>query len=488
MLLKLASLAALAVPGVVAQAAFPDISASKTCDALCQSLAKMGWEYETSHHVDPGFYVTPSNFSSHLKAGSVLGVEVSTNLTGYTVPSGLTMSRIIYTTTDLNGKVLPASAYILWPANKPLKRDGCSDAFPMVAWAHGTAGAFAACAPSDYTNLQYDFMVPYALALQGIVVVAADYAGLGIGSLPNGDKVSHAYGASPAQANDVANAIIAARSAFPLLAKSPFVTAGHSQGGGVAWAFAERQVKQPVEGYAGTVAWAPPSDIIGVIAEANRDLAQGNVTASTYSMLGFVQRAVIAGITSVYPQFNFTGMTDIVYDRYQNVMAKIQACLPTDGLVYATVGITDLGVASWTNTSIAQEFRARTKTGGNQIAGPLLVMAGASDSAVSLKYVQALVQETCDANSKGRNPPSIEFFTYEGQDHFPLIQASHSHWMQWIKDRLHEASKDKPTKALPGGCSKHTVEAFRSEFNQKQTLPNWLLEKASPQEIWKYIF
>ena len=69
------------------------------------------------------------------------------------------MSRIIYTTTDLNGTLLPATAYVVWPYT-PLNSGLCSGReieFPMVAWAHGTSGVLKNCAPSNYRNLQYHF-------------------------------------------------------------------------------------------------------------------------------------------------------------------------------------------------------------------------------------------------------------------------------------------------------------------------------------------
>ena len=88
---------------------------SSTCDEQCQSFSNITSAWETEQHAsaDLDFYKAPSNFSSTLPEGSILQVEYATNLSVYTVPSGLTMSRIIYTTADLNGTIIPTSAYIL---------------------------------------------------------------------------------------------------------------------------------------------------------------------------------------------------------------------------------------------------------------------------------------------------------------------------------------------------------------------------------------
>lgn len=224
----------LSTSSAVAQDPFPDTT---TCDKTCQALALNASSWISEQQSDPtfSFYKTPSNFSSKLSPGVILKTEDVTNLDNYVVPSGLTMSRIIYTTEDLDGKVIPTSAYVLWPYTAfPTGSDSGKKGLPMVAWAHGTTGTFKPCAPSSYRALQYHFQVPFALALQGVAVVAPDYAGLGVSELPNGETIPHSWVTAPAHANDVAFAVTAARSAFPDLLSSdgPFVAMGHSQGGG----------------------------------------------------------------------------------------------------------------------------------------------------------------------------------------------------------------------------------------------------------------
>lgn len=489
MSLRILLSASLAASGIAAQLLEFNESITCTADTTCPGAATAGYAFETSQHAYPNdpFYTVPSTFSEDLAPGLVLKLEEGTDLANYSVPSGLTLSRMLYTSSDLNGTVVPASAYILWPATLPLSPPGCSNtsSLSLVAWAHGTSGVFPACGPSNYKALQYHFMVPFALALQGMAVVAPDYTGLGIRSLPNGEPLPHAYMASPAHANDVANAVLAARAAFPdvLPADGPFVAAGHSQGGAVAWTFAERQAIQPVPGYRGTLAFAPPADAIAAINSANEAFAN-NVTGTwVLAARGFVQHSVIAGITAVYPSFNFTGMTDIVYDRFHNVMAKIQGCLPSDNIVFSDVPPAELGDPSWTSHPTALEFQRRTRASGKEVAGPFLVIAGGEDSAVRLETVQVAVNDTCAANSKSK--AAIEFVTYEGQDHFPVIQASQTYWMQWIKDRL--AGKSVKSKGSDGLCAKRTVKEFRTEFNKPSTPPNWLVTAvADPRLVWQY--
>ena len=206
--------------------------------SLCANVTLSTVEWVATQQSDPdyNFYSKVSNFKPGMAAGQILHLEEVTKLANYTVPMGLTMSRFVYTTEDINGTVFPASAYVLWPYESLETSQHNKSGLPMVAWAHGTTGVFQPCAPSSYRNLQYHFQVPFALALQGIAVVAADYAGLGVGKTQDGTTIPHPWIASPAQANDVAYAVTAARSAFPdrLAKDGRFVTMGHSQGGGAA--------------------------------------------------------------------------------------------------------------------------------------------------------------------------------------------------------------------------------------------------------------
>lgn len=79
-----------------------------------------------------------------------------------------------------------------------------------------------------------------SLRRQGYVIVAPDFAGLGVDRHLNGSSIRHPYTANPAHANDLFSSIQAAQAAFPALSKR-FVLMGHSQGGGAAWAAAQCQ-------------------------------------------------------------------------------------------------------------------------------------------------------------------------------------------------------------------------------------------------------
>ncbi|TGO32963.1 hypothetical protein BHYA_0276g00080 [Botrytis hyacinthi] len=69
--------------------------------------------------------------------------------------------------------------------------------------------------------------------------------------------------ASPAAANDIMYSVQAARQAFPQLSQN-FVVMGHSQGGGAAWATAEKNAISPITGYLGGVAVSSVSNVLEI--------------------------------------------------------------------------------------------------------------------------------------------------------------------------------------------------------------------------------
>lgn len=182
-----------------------------------------------------------------------------TNTSLYTLPAAVSLSRITYQTVTLNGTSIPASAYILWPYLPRTFRN--ITGHPVIGWAHGTSGVLPECAPSHIRNLWYQYSGPYIMALQGYVVVAPDYAGLGVGNASpssGAPPILHPYLSSASHAHDLVHAIAAAQSAFPSLSAS-FVTIGHSQGGGTTWALTTTtNTTPPNRNHLGAVAASPP--------------------------------------------------------------------------------------------------------------------------------------------------------------------------------------------------------------------------------------
>ena len=224
--------------------------ASKNATATALRLERATWA--TGPVANDTFYAAPQN-STTAQPGSLLKLQANVNSTLFALPPGQSLARILYQTATMNGTSVPASAYILLPFAAKSYVDGA----PIVVFAHGTSGLYAECAPSHMTSLFQHYLAPYALAQAGYVVVGIDYAGLGVSHTANGNFITHEYSSNIASANDAIYAAQAAHTAFPTRLSKRFVVMGHSEGGGTAWAAAQRQALTPVDGYLSAVAVAP---------------------------------------------------------------------------------------------------------------------------------------------------------------------------------------------------------------------------------------
>jgi pimeloyl-ACP methyl ester carboxylesterase len=135
-------------------------------------------------------------------------------------PPGSHGWRVLFRSQDAAGRPTVSSGMV-FAADGPPPAGGR----PVLAWAHGTVGMGAACAPSraqsPLSQLQ-PFLGP--MLDKGWVVTAPDYAGLGTPGV-------QAYLVGVAEAHDVLNSVRAARALPEAEAGRTLAIWGHSQGG-----------------------------------------------------------------------------------------------------------------------------------------------------------------------------------------------------------------------------------------------------------------
>lgn len=406
---------------------------------------------------DESFYRAPLN-SSLLPAGTLLRVELYTNTSLYTLPPQTALSRILYQTRNLNGSLIPASAYTLWPYSPRTQPDG---SYPVIAWGHGTTGIFPECAPSHIKSLSYQFTAPFPLAIQGYVVVAPDYAGLGVSKTASGKPIIHQLYANEAAANDLFYAVEAAQSAFPKLSKE-FVVVGHSQGGGAAWAAAERQAHTPVQGYLGAVSAAPLLNFIATLQLGAALLGRDAAFASVAPSIGGVARA----ITSVFPDFDVGSVLTPAGVQRLRVLEQIQGCNAAASELFTT-GMVSIAQPDVLENGYAKAYQNLTSTGGKEIAGPLLILQGTADTLIPVNITTQYVNLTSE-----RSPESaIEYISYEGVEHIPSMYTSQREWLGWIEDRF-------GGKRVAGGLRTAERMSVLPQTNYQADL-NWFLESVN---------
>ena len=200
--------------------------------------------------------------------------------------------------------------------------------------------------------------------LQGYVVVAPDYAGLGVDRDAKGNPIIHQYLSSPSHANDLFYSVQAAQTASKSLSKQ-FVVMGHSQGGGAAWAAAQRQALPPVDGYLGSIAGSPATDALDIMEKIDSSVSGGYVALFTRAL------------TSVFPGFDTgTILTKAGLKRLE-LLEPIQGCNSVNLELFSTAGLVQ---PDWSKFYYASAFAKLTSNGGKPIAGPLLIPQGDADT------------------------------------------------------------------------------------------------------------
>ncbi|KAF5572270.1 secretory lipase, partial [Fusarium pseudocircinatum] len=111
------------------------------------------------------FYTLPPGLKIPKVPGELIKLQEITDPELYTIPASTAMSRFLYSTTNINGTLIPASAYILWPYTTKKMKGVPDKKAPTVLWTHGTSGWYPTAAPSTHRSLFYQDFVPYALAM-----------------------------------------------------------------------------------------------------------------------------------------------------------------------------------------------------------------------------------------------------------------------------------------------------------------------------------
>ncbi|KAF4443399.1 hypothetical protein F53441_11448 [Fusarium austroafricanum] len=366
------------------------------------------------------FYTLPDK-PADLRPGQVLKVQEVTDPAPFAIAPGSSLSRILYTTRNFNGTIIPASAYILWPY-LPRSFNGESDKAAAVLWAHGTSGYFVDSAPSAHRSLYYENVVPLSLAQEGYAIVAPDYAGLGVDKAWDGSDIPHQYFATPAGAQDTLFAMEAALEAFSNRLSGKFAIMGHSQGGGIAWGAAEALAKGKdtsgrkafqtlLTGYVGTISIAP-------------------VTKPLLNSLGY---SVAWYLSSIFPDFKPSQWLKPLGVARQKLMTELKGTVQIGQQLFLTEPEGILSKSDWYNSSYhAAAFDKFASVGSRDFAGPLLVIQGSEDVYISPSTTNQTVKDTAEMYHDN----ALSYLYVENFGHTPIIQGVHSLWTAWLQERF----------------------------------------------------
>ncbi|CAI7617052.1 unnamed protein product [Penicillium viridicatum] len=379
------------------------------CDLTCYKNFQEGLSEDISSYgaiYDASFYETAHNFSSS-KPGDALKLEPVNATLLHDIPKGTTAYKFQYVSKDLDGRKVPVTGFIAFPYASRLS----GHIYPTIAYGHGTS----------------------------------DYAGLG------NNYTAHQYQASPAQAYDLYYSLAAARKLFGHVLTDEWISVGHSEGGGAAWALAESSLlhQDPLllGKYLGTVAQAP-----GVRLQDMALIAlQGSPSSNPASARGVLAEAgfLVLGLRSILPNDPQTWLQPKFRKRLE-LATLSQACFASMRSLVADLDITDFLNISDPSLHLALEkMQNITARGESKSPQPIFIVQGLSDVSVLPQVVETAYTASCQSGNE------VHIQTYPGIDHDPVIPASAPSFLQWIDDRFDGIKST-------GGCSNKTIQPFDS--------------------------
>ena len=320
--------------------------------------------------------------------------------------------RILYASTDgVDGKThIAVSGALFWP-----KGDPPAGGWPLVAWAHGTVGAAAKCAPSFAGRSDRDKKYLNSWLDAGFAVVATDYQGLGTAG-------GHPYLATRPEAYGVLDAVRAAR-AQPNIAAAT-VLVGQSQGAGAAFATAAFQPDYaPDVKLIGTVATGVPYFSAQTLAA----LAKGGLTDKVTPTLAYTFLLLqLAELTSpgFDPNAYLTDSGRAIYAMgAQDCLGPMEDAIEKGG-VSAKVGFSE------SPAPVIQKLFPQISYPTLHLDQPLFVGTGEVDHDVPPLMQGALVHDSCAAGSR------VTWKRYPGLDHSGTVNASLVDSLPFVRDLI----------------------------------------------------
>ncbi len=217
------------------------------------------------------FYLAPTPAPESAAPGTIVRQEPVVG-----PPEGAKAWRVLYHSTDVDGKDTLVSGLVIAPAAPAA--DGSRT---VVSWAHPTTGTAPRCAPSSGIA-PFVFIEGLSdLLAAGHVVVATDYAGMGIAGPP-----SFLIGAT--EAANVLDIARAARLVEGIGASDRVVLWGHSQGGHASIFAAQRAASYAPELTIAGVAVAAPATNLGALLTADIGDVSG-VTIGAYAFTAYAE-------------------------------------------------------------------------------------------------------------------------------------------------------------------------------------------------------
>lgn len=324
--------------------------------------------------------------------------------TGARLPAAARNLLILYRSTSLGGRPIAVSGTVAIPRGKPPKHG-----WPVISWAHGTAGVADTCAPSlDAPGRHATGDIPYTNVLlnqwvkAGYVVLRTDYEGLGVPG-------PHPFGVGHSEGRGVIDIVRAARQLDHRIGRR-WIAAGHSQGGQAAlFAAADAARWAPELQLRGAVAFAPLNHI--------SDLFRLAAAVRTPSGISAYGGLFTAGIDSVDPKLHLRrGLTPKARALYPQLGRKCLDALyrPSSWGSLAPHDVFEPGH----RLQAAEAYLDRhAEAGALTIRVPIQIEQGDSDTTVFKAFTDKLTQQLMARHAR------VDYRVYSGTTHHGVLAA-----------------------------------------------------------------
>ncbi len=337
------------------------------------------------------FYADPRHMPD--EPGQLIAAEPFTR----GVPEGARGWRILYSTSDLGGEIIAASALVVEPDDDRLHA--------VISWAHGTTGYAQPCAPSLLPE-PFKSGGMYALrhvVAQGWALVQTDYPGLGT-------ETSQPYLVGQASAYAVLDATRAARQIDEANLSRGTVLWGHSQGGhATLWASQLAASYAPDLRVLGAAAVSPAGDLPGMV--RSMESMTGGAVLSSYVMAAYQ-----AAYPDVRAQDYLRPGTEFTMREYAN------RCLSSPGSVVSVLTVAaraadpDVFATDPRSGALGSRLRENVPTPARDI--PLLMVTGLSDPLIEPRVQADYATFVCS-----RGVP-VDYRTLKRQDHVSMLYGN----------------------------------------------------------------
>lgn len=316
-----------------------------------------------------------------------------------------TIWRMLYHSRNRAGGDVAVSGFAIVP-----KAKAPADGRSVYAWGHGTVGLGDQCAPSKPKNIG-DSFPPYGgkVALEGGVVVATDYEGLGTPGTPPFGGVS--------EGQSVLDSARAVKSLPNVGAISDVILAGHSQGGRAALFAGElAAIYAPELQIKGVVALAPGAELATLIEAQQRSLVIGGLLIGAISvnaahpevkLEAFLTPAALADVARVTSE-----CVDTTVERWRG--SEAGAIFTSDLL----------------KSPELKRIFDENSPGASDPMVPMLIVHGTTDAQVPVDISATLASRYCALGTK------VTRRVYPNVDHDGIIDAALKDVLAWMTERF----------------------------------------------------